>query len=250
MINTKIISMSSKTFDIHQASSILAFHASGLTGSSNYTSFKNCFSTALQYCAQATQSYDESHDIQHHYAVALNIVELLNYQQVKDHKTIELQVVAAIIHDIVDRKYCHPMAPSQPTLETKREQLVNFLCELFSENDVARILLWVENSSFSKENRGGYPDIPEVEHVCRDRLAEADRWEAVNVCGIDRMRSYRDSVIMPDDSEERKIRDMVKHCEEKLLILDQFCYSELGKARCKELIEKNIKPWYDKHKVI
>lgn len=200
------------------------------------------------FCDQETRGYpDDSHNLAHHQAVDRNVQNIAKSENITDPIIILALRIGALVHDIVDYKYCSPKLIGQPTIEEKQMKLETFLKTLPALKEwVPRILLWINNISFSKEKKYGLsPDLPPEDMLYRNILSDADKWEALGLIGIERCKSYH-LMIEPDIKPDQLIKEVLIHMEEKILILHTYCRTELGKKRAIELTIP-IQEWYINH---
>lgn len=198
-----------------------------------------------QFCYQETKDYpDESHNVDHHRAVDWNTRIIAQSLGIPPGTLLVLRV-AALVHDIVDYKYCSPKLAGQPTLSEKQKRLEEFLLSIDEVRDwVPRILLWINNMSFSKEKRCGLPDLNEEDMLYRNILSDADKWEALGPIGIQRCQEYH-VMLNPDIDQASLDKEVIEHIEEKLLTLHEYCRTTVGKSRAIELT-KPIREFYER----
>lgn len=200
------------------------------------------------YCMVKTANYDESHDWRHHQRVVNFVEKIAKGEKVNDHEYFLLQI-AAWLHDILDHKYVED-------LENSKNDMRSFLSFLrIPSTYIDRIMLWIMNTSWSKEKRGD-ADVVRIlkEDHCARILADADRLDSVSQesspnpampMGIYRCYHYS-KMKSPNASEEELIEAVKKHCEEKLLILHEWIFTESGK-KLAENGTKLIREWVLSH---
>jgi uncharacterized protein len=184
-------------------------------------------------CAELTIEYDESHDVNHHREVKNNVVRILQNMPDVSNKTAFMAQVAALIHDIVDRKY-------HVNIEYKRGRILTFLtaseARLIGYDEFAANIMWIiDNMSYSKEHKEGRPIHPD-KHVLMARhiAADADRMEALGPIGIRRCVTYtrhtatkRGQILTPGQLMEI----VITYCREKLLTLhSQYIYTPAAQS--------------------
>lgn len=198
-----------------------------------------------KFCDQETRGYpDDSHNLAHHRAVDWNTRIIAWSENITDPIVLLMLRVGALVHDIVDYKYCSPKLAGQPTIEEKQARLREFLYTIPELQEwVSRILMWTNNMSFSKEKQYGPPNLPVEDTLYRNILSDADKWEALGPVGIERCRTYH-LMLEPTITPTQLIKEVCEHMEEKILILHEYCRTELGKKRAIELT-KPIREWYD-----
>ena len=190
-------------------------------------------------CSKLTQGYDKSHDLEHHELVLKNVLSILETEPRKDTRTINLTCISALLHDTIDDKYCSYEQKLQ-----KQAELHSFL-EEYASDEVDNILWIINNISFSKEKKRGYPavhDDPEITLALRI-VSDADKIEALGVTGIQRMLDFNMgtpsdtlSAIPKRTSVESMVLRIKEHTEEKLALLkDHYIHTVGGKRLAKPL---------------
>mmetsp|Transcript_24091 Transcript_24091/g.37177 ORF Transcript_24091/g.37177 Transcript_24091/m.37177 type:complete len:242 (-) Transcript_24091:91-816(-) len=137
--------------------------------------------------------------------------------------------ISALLHDVCDHKY--------DTSNDAVNDLHAFVKDLCHDNIVAQkvVLDIIENVSFSKEKKGRLDttlsaDVMELRNV----VSDADKLEAIGQVGLERCIAYKRE-LCPNDSEEDIMRDVAKHCDEKLLLLlPEYFRTKGGKVLGKE----------------
>jgi len=202
------------------------------------------FKAAEDYCKEKTNNYDESHDWLHHKQVAKNVALIADDERI-DPRIRNMLVMAAWLHDIIDHKYVKDI--NKEIIEMK-----SFLNRFYTTSESERIILWINNSSWSKEKKLGCLPVADDEQQYARILADADRLEAISgteyngsPVGIARCKAYSE-MKRPDASPEEITADVKKHCEEKLLILHEWIFTKSAK---KIAIANTavIQSWYDSH---
>lgn len=201
-----------------------------------------------KFCYNETKDYpDESHNIDHHRSVDWNTRIIARSGGITSRIDILALRIAALVHDIVDYKYCAPKLPGQPTLEEKQNRLNDFLKSIPEIQEwVPRIQLWISNMSFSKEKNHGISEMSVDDMFYRNILSDADKWEALGTIGLQRCKEYH-RMLNPNITEETLNREVIEHIEEKILILHTYCRTVLGIQHAVELT-KPIREWYLNHK--
>jgi hypothetical protein len=218
---------------------------------------------SIIYCSIATRNYDESHGLLHHFAVTFNIVHIAWAEHVDLHHTI-LLLIAAMVHDSVDHKYCKTDAEK----EAANSKLMNFLAWTVGTWDAGRVYIWITHSSYSKEKaraiqmNNGIPNkktlgVPESERLYTRILADADRIDSISAdqssklnrpMGIERCYQFTKNAI-PTLPTAEHWKLVIKHCEDKLNDLDKWILTKRGK----ELAEPGVlavRQWYTKYEPI
>ena len=199
------------------------------------------FNQIINFCAQLTNNYDESHDVMHHitvYKYAMVIFDKLNVAQwisktisTTDYNDLlEMITYSTLLHDTIDHKY--PV-----DLEIKMQKLDDFLAQKL---DRATDVKWIiDNISYSKEVKFGYPSHPNnLVQLARDIVSDADKLDAIGMLGIERCKKFT-IAFNPETTDDDEIMSLViEHCHEKLLKLkDDFIRTVPGKqmAEAKQL---------------
>lgn len=173
--------------------------------------------------ATLTAEYDESHDVYHHLRAYNNArIILADCQKSEDFNDILIMVTYAILlHDTIDHKYL-------TNIESKKNQLLIFLITTVGLYLAADIMWIIENMSYSKERELGYPVASNtIIQLARDIASDADKIEALGEIGIKRCREYT-KYANPNLSESELVKEVIKHCNEKLLILHKFIRTKKG----------------------
>ena len=187
---------------------------------------KNDFHPILSKCFDLTSNYDESHDINHHVNVFLNAIEIYesrnkwNLTNEEHDIMINLIVYASLLHDTIDHKY-------PENLENKIQELDHFLESQLNPEQLTHVKWIINNISYSKENKFGYPTPPSnIVQIARDIVSDADKIEAYD---ISRCRAYT-LYTHPLATESEIVIMVIQHCHEKLLRLkDEFIRTASGK---------------------
>jgi HD superfamily phosphodiesterase len=177
----------------------------------------------IEYCAQETRKYDASHNLEHHLKVALNTLQILRDEPVE---VLNMGIIAAISHDIVDAKYLKD-DPSKP------KRLRQFLETILGRETMEDIMWIIDNMSYSKEMKYGIPvHANPLVNKAREGIVDGDRIEA---CDIQRCIDYTKTK-QPHLTKDEHNRAVAKHCYEKLL---HVCDS-IKSAKGKELAGRKI----------
>jgi len=203
---------------------------------------------ARKYCIDKTANYDESHDCLHHERV-VSLVEIIATNEGATTEDQELLKIAAWLHDILDHKYVKD-------LEMATQDMIEFLHSIgISTQNTERIILWIMNSSWSKEKKGD-PTVLNVlkSDQCARILADADRLDSIfwkkspiNNMSMGIYRCYKFSQARNPTATEAELIQLVKqHCDEKLLILHEWIFTKTGKALAQEGTNA-IREWYDQN---
>lgn len=217
----------------------------------------NAILSAVIYCKIATWYYDESHGLMHHITVAYNTFHIAWDEKIDLHHTV-LLIIAALVHDSVDYKYCK----TDQEKENANKKLMWFLAWIVGSFDAGRIYIWITHSSYSKEKilaykiNNGIPNKKTLGVIGPDKkytriLADADRIDSISPdksetlgrpMGIERCYQYTKNA-NPNYSPSVHWKLVVKHCEDKLNDLDYWILTKKGKELAKPGIDA-IRKWY------
>jgi HD superfamily phosphodiesterase len=176
-------------------------------------------------CKTLTADYpDDSHNFKHHIDVRNLAIQIFNnsnskLNNVERFRCTVLLSVSSQLHDVIDHKY-------QKNIDLKRKIILNYLTKVYPE--YCPYILWIiDNISFSKEVKNGIPfTTDDVLSLALQCVTDADRFYAIGLVGIE--RCIQCTIMMLNEKEikitsEIVINNVVKHCNEKLLILrDKF----------------------------
>jgi uncharacterized protein len=169
--------------------------------------------------------FDASHDIQHVLRVRDNALQILEEEQscrgAANLKELDPLVVhlAALLHDVDDKKYCSPdaVAPEEP-------RVIRFMKNVAPELAV-KLYEIVEGVSYSSEIKDPakvtqlierYPELAVVQ--------DADRLDAIGAVGIGRCFTFGGARGTPG------MGVAIEHFEDKLLKLESIMKTDAGKA--------------------
>lgn len=178
-----------------------------------------------EFVKDSVKSFDESHDLNHAITVTNSAHRIMRTLQ----ETYDLQLLSymAMLHDVCDHKY-----PESITKEMLYEFVVNHLGEEKMEN----VKFVIENLSWSKEVKGLRKQIPSELSNYMIAVSDADRLEAIGRIGLKRCYAFTKAKNSDMDHDEI-VRNVVAHCNEKLLRLynDGFIVSEIAREIAKPL---------------
>lgn len=182
------------------------------------------FISICNFCAILTKTYDESHDLQHHFNVYKSSIEILKLSTSSKNnlKLFKLITYSSLLHDTVDHKY-------QESIKNKK-MLYQYL-EIMTGKNMCNEIKWIINNiSYSKEVKNGVPfHSNEIVFLARNIVSDADKLEALGDTGIIRCKQYAKAKF-PQYSNQEIIDYVVNHCHEKLLLLkDNFMRTDAGK---------------------
>lgn len=130
--------------------------------------------TVENFVREEMKGNDGSHDWFHVDRVRRLALQIANEEKIENLKLIE---VAALLHDVRDRKY-----QNKETKESLAEVITNLLKPLeFNEDFIEKVIKIVSNCSYSKELCGGIEMFPEL--AC---VIDADRLDAIGAIGVAR----------------------------------------------------------------
>jgi HD superfamily phosphodiesterase len=155
--------------------------------------------------------------------------------------------IAALLHDILDHKYCYPELQTEKSYDEKRKDMEEFLGYVnIPKHWIKRIIIWISNISYSQEIKYGYPEIPKEDIRFRNILSDADKLESLGDNGILRcIEYYRFKNPIYNEAELKKhVKEFV---ETRLLTLNNYFRTPLGKSISLKLIErtKEIYKFYE-----
>jgi len=202
-------------------------------------------SAVRAFVARATQGRDPSHGEEHMWRVCCNAYHIAKDFEARGlplsssfapETALRIVALAAMVHDTIDHKY-----PGEVTHSQLEEELACILmtrtsvkdsannnnnnndsnadCDGHVKKDVAAIMTIIDNISYSKEKREGYPHhLGGALGTMRDVVSDADKIEAIGRVGIERCIEYTRHAHPEYDSKEMA-REVLAHVEEKLLNL-------------------------------
>lgn len=185
----------------------------------------------ISFVKEQTRDYDTSHDYYHAERVATTSFSIMKEMHDHPFTSSETKVVifSSFVHDVCDRKYIDP--------EEGKKKIERFLGEngLCSKDEVDDILLIIDNMSFSKEVKQGYPEhLREDLKLLRDIVSDSDKIDALGERGKDRCIEVSKK-FHPNESHEVYLRMLKEHCKEKLLLLkDNYIRTFPGKRLSEE----------------
>jgi len=162
-----------------------------------------------------TKYHDVGHDWNHSMDVYRNAMDIASHERIEP-RWLPLITIAACLHDVCDHKFKGSIS---------RQDMINFINTLVDDVDTNLIMKIIDNISYSKEIRYGIDDFGS-HRILRDIVSDADKIQALGQIGIERCFIYRQDV----QDKEEKLRDILQHCNEKLLKLkDEFIHTARGK---------------------
>ncbi|KAK4190645.1 hypothetical protein QBC35DRAFT_62181 [Podospora australis] len=194
------------------------------------------------YATAYMQNYDSSHDwahIQRVVGLAHHLYEKAPNKDSLDLRTIHL---AALLHDVGDRKYIKPT--EDPT------NIISSLLLSFSSSTspvtpefASKIQKICQGVSFSSEVKNGTDHVLSLisEHPELAIVQDADRLDAIGGVGIARMFTFGGA------KKARSLQASVDHIDEKLIKLGGMMKTEEGKRLARERTRRLevLKGWWD-----
>lgn len=200
-----------------------------------------------EFVKEETREYDESHGFNHAEKVAINTF-IIAFHDIL-HGEIHLKYVPALpgllmiayLHDVCDHKY--------PGYIEKVEKRNNFIEKWIRENEMTdfftldQVVDIINSISWSKQHKGitDTSDWSDIDLYLLGILRDADRLEAIGKIGVERCIEFSRNK-MKNASEEEIMRNVLEHCEEKLLIMYPTYFStkkglELAKPLHEEIVD-------------
>lgn len=175
------------------------------------------------FCYIKTFNYDESHDYNHHIAVKNNVKTIIEHMTLtEDEKNICL--VSAMVHDIIDSKYIS----DEILLKQLEDEIFQIVKKEYGENIAQNVLIIINNISYSKEYKNGYPILNnERLQLMRNIVSDADKIESLGNFGIERCKIFVKNK-NPNFSEEEIKNAVVQHCFDKLNNLINYIHTPIG----------------------
>lgn len=193
-----------------------------------------------EYVQAYMSRYDISHDFDHILRV-LNLAKHILSAELKSHPKSRLDagavVLAALLHDIGDKKYLQP--------GENAKDLINSVLDSNGcpPHLASKVALIVEHVSFSSEIKR--PEIVKsmiVEHPELAIVQDADRLDAIGAVGIARTFAFG-AAKMPG----RGLQGCVEHFEEKLERLEGMMKTGTGQIMARERTRRlrEFKGWWE-----
>ncbi|EHK24279.1 uncharacterized protein TRIVIDRAFT_110651 [Trichoderma virens Gv29-8] len=168
-------------------------------------------------------NYDPSHDYSH----IKRVVHLAQTIQAKVPNTNrDIVTLAALMHDVGDRKYLKPG-------EDASRMIFTALTSLGAEEDLAeKIQTICLGVSYSSEIK----DLARVQNLIKQHpelavVQDADRLDAIGAVGIGRAFTF-------GGAKGRGLGDSIGHFEEKLLKLETMMKTDVGREMARERTER------------
>ncbi|KAI7312443.1 hypothetical protein KC315_g11980 [Hortaea werneckii] len=200
----------------------------------------NLYQGVYHYVEQYMGRYDASHDFKHVLrvlALAKHILaqELVDNPWKKLHK--QAVILAALLHDVGDKKYVQPGENSEQLIEGL---LANLGCP---PRFVSKVALIVEHVSYSSEIKR--PQLVKAIVAAHPELAivqDADRLDAIGAIGIGRTFAYGAA-----KQPHRGMDGSIEHFTDKLEKIEGLMKTETGKRMAKERTERlqEFRKWWE-----
>ncbi|KAL5525639.1 hypothetical protein ACEPAG_6975 [Sanghuangporus baumii] len=183
---------------------------------------------------EAMTKYDPSHDAHHVQRVRRTALAIAKSCVPKpDFLIIEL---AALLHDVLDKKYVSPQAAADPCVFFKPffESVVSHV-DLLSDGRAALLVKIIENVSWSTETElCSQGEITDWHKTCLELhcVQDADRLDAIGAFGIMRCAGYSCTVNRPlhvPTEDPASGETAIAHFHDKLLKIKDSLKTDLGK---------------------
>lgn len=157
-----------------------------------------------------------------------------SFEAVRDMNAEGVIEAAAMLHDVLDHKYCDTATPEGRAIAQQRD---SFLEGLLGPEEVEAVVAIVDNVSFSREDkaikRGGSPPWLELAppvQTLRHVVSDSDKIEALGEVGLERCFAYTRERA-PHLEAAAVEAEVVQHCHDKLLrLLPEFIHTVPGRA--------------------
>lgn len=198
------------------------------------------YNGVYNYVKDYMSRYDISHDHSHILRV-LNIARHILTQELasqpESHLDARAVVLAALLHDVGDKKYLQPDENATDMITTV---LKSYACP---SNLAAKVAVIVEHVSFSSEIKR--PEVVKAmvaEHPELAIVQDADRLDAIGAVGIARTFAFG-AAKMPG----RGLQGCVEHFGEKLERLEGMMKTGTGRAMAKERTRRlrEFRGWWE-----
>ncbi|KAL7792145.1 hypothetical protein V8C37DRAFT_402560 [Trichoderma ceciliae] len=168
-------------------------------------------------------NYDPSHDYSHIKRV-VHLAQTIQAQVPNTNR--DIVTLAALLHDVGDRKYLKPGEDASRLIFTVLTSLG--ACEALAE-EIQIICLGVSYS-------GEIKDLARVQALIKEHpelavVQDADRLDAIGAVGIGRAFTF-------GGARGRALQDSIAHFEEKLLKLETMMKTDVGREMARERTER------------
>lgn len=193
-------------------------------GSEVFTINQDLIDKVTAYVQTFMANYDASHDFNH----IRRVVHTADYIQTKTPGTCRNIVkLAALLHDVGDRKY---LQPGQDGFRLVHSVLRSLDCPDALAEKIQAICLGV---SYTNEIRGGPAALAALiaEHPELAVVQDADRLDAIGAVGIGRVFTY-------GGAKGRTLGNSMAHFDEKLLKVEALMKTAAGREMARERTER------------
>jgi uncharacterized protein len=202
---------------------------------SNLFASDELIAKVTSYVREYMAAYDPSHDFNHIQRV-VGLAQTI-HAKTAVHPPLDLRIItlAALLHDVGDRKY---LKPGEDASKMVHAALVTLGADAALAERIQTICLGVSYSSEVKDPervrsliQGGYPELAVVQ--------DADRLDAIGAVGIGRVFTFGGA----------KNRDMglsLQHFDDKLLRIQGLMKTDAGREMARERSERLLlfKEWW------
>lgn len=205
---------------------------------------KDIIGQAYDFAERWMRDYDASHDFSHIQRVLRLALHIAESARADAEKAYDVQLVqlAALLHDVGDRKYAAPGHSATP--------IYDFLISVDAGEETSRtVQLIADCVSFSKEKEN--PALIQstlARHPELGVVQDADRLDALGAIGIGRCFTFgsanaerNKTTAAPHDSSADKdfcMHHAIEHFQEKLVKLQRLMKTETGKRLAQQRTER------------
>lgn len=200
----------------------------------------------IEFVKEETKTYDSSHDVKHAIKVMDNVnkikndIALDNLHENEYFNPTKVILLSALLHDVCDHKY--------DMKNEKYSKMINKIKEYCNDKETEIVLDIINNISFSKQKKGVSKNLGKYE-ILKDIVSDADKLEALGKVGLERCIEFTKNKVVKNGDKKEIINNVVKHCEDKLLILkDKYIKTKNGKKLAIPLHNEILK-FYEEHKI-
>lgn len=173
-----------------------------------------------EFCKNALNEYDGSHDLFHAHKVACNAYKLSTDE-------INLSIIAALLHDTCDPKYV--------SKEDALNDVKRFLMDYLSVDEIEDVCDAIKHTSFTNLRTQGVP-ICKTDRAYRiwRNVADADMMEALGIIGVFRTLMYQ-------GFKERNISDAIDYIRNNIMECDKYISSDMSTSEVKRRTQATTK---------
>lgn len=212
------------------------------TGRYGSVDYQELIQSVSSYVEEYMSQYDPSHDYNHikrvhQLAMLILDQEIQSETVVKSHYDGTLVTLAALLHDVGDRKY---LLPGQDSTTLVRDVLLERGCPADLADKVQDLVLHVSFSSEKKDPQKVLDKIASIPELAI--VQDADRLDAIGAVGIARCFTFGGAKM-----SARGLSGCVDHFEEKLELLEGMMKTGTGRQLARERSErlKVFRGWWD-----